>query len=68
MGLGAVVMTKDQEKADRLAAALRANLKRRKAQARAAEAPGAAPPTPASVADEAPADSDYDPGGLIGDR
>ncbi|MDE0878513.1 MAG: hypothetical protein OSB00_07575 [Sphingomonas bacterium] len=65
-------MTRDQEKAERLAAALRANLRRRKSQARASDAENAAASPPDSSAgsagDETAPDTDSDSGSLIGDR
>lgn len=42
---------KDAQRAERLAEALRENLKRRKAQARAASKTGCAPPEPAGNGD-----------------
>jgi|CoawatStandDraft_6_1074263.scaffolds.fasta_scaffold05253_5 hypothetical protein len=62
-------MANTDDKAARLAAALRTNLRRRKAQARATDAadtPGDAG-DPASVAEGA-THADDDPGGAIGDR
>ena len=45
---------KPEDRAARLAAALRENLKRRKAQARARDAAADQPPAPAKVAGEKP--------------
>lgn len=45
---------KPPDRDDRLAAALRENLKRRKAQSRARDAAAEQPPAPAKVADEKP--------------
>jgi hypothetical protein len=56
-------MTRDQEKAERLAAQLRANLHRRKAQARGGDAVGNA----ASAYDEAAPNPGREPSGLISD-
>ena len=58
-------MATSEEKAERLAAALRANLRRRKAQARG-DVPARADPV--SAGDEDAADADGGASGPIGDR